>query len=341
MLAMPTATAGAAAAGAGTGASLAEGSLNALIEDTARFKLCGGQLVLRIRLASDEVASLKEPAPLFCLASRLAYPPFLFNDVYEHFKLCLPPRMGQSYEISSLMWFDYNNVALRWHYPLGVLCDVLVGREVPNPWDLTVHFRGTSSKELLPFTGLGDLQKTVMSAFRQAVFLQQGSAAPFMKLPKQQQQQLWDSIKGTNLEAYDEVQRQLLCQSLSRCRSLAVRLHLSGPPAEGTGGGGRVHVAVLQPVPPMGEDGRPTTVCSFLRRVVPPLLCPEPVPVDDDAVQLLEGAEVLAHGLCIPLETPLYWLALNGTYMDHFVHLVVRLPAGLLREPGSGRRGDG
>ena len=32
---------------------------------------------------------------------------------------------GQSYDI----WFDYEGVPLRWHHPLGVLCDVLVGRE--------------------------------------------------------------------------------------------------------------------------------------------------------------------------------------------------------------------
>lgn len=293
----------------GTTSSLAESSLVSLIEEDARRRLCGGRLLLRVRLACDEVASLKEPPPLFSLASRLAYLPFLFNDVYEHFKSCLPPRMGQSYEI----WFDYNNVALRWHYPLGVLCDVLVGCEVPNPLDLTVHFRGCSSKELLPFSGIGDLQRAVMSAFREAVFLQQGTTTPFGKLPKQQQTQLWDAISSSNLEAFSLVQRQLLCHNVARCKSLAIRLHLYGPP----------HAVLLHPAPALEEDGSPSSVRHFLLRAMPPLL--------DASSALLEGVEVVLHGVLIPLETPLYWLALNAAYMDSFVHLAVRVPSDLMR----------
>ncbi|CAE8689589.1 unnamed protein product, partial [Polarella glacialis] len=201
---------------AGAAEAFATCPLPALIEEETRSRLLGGSLLLRIRLAGDEVASLKEPPPLFSLVPRLAYLPFLFNDVYEHFKSCLPPRMGQAFDI----WFDYDNVALKWHYPLGVLCDVLVGLEVPVPWDLTAHFRGCSSKELLPFSGISDLQKAVMNSFREAVFLQQGSASPFMRLPKQQQTQLWDAISKSQLEGYTSVQQQLMCPTLRKCKSL-------------------------------------------------------------------------------------------------------------------------
>jgi len=289
--------------------SLADISLPALIEEDARNKLCGGRLLLRIRLASDEVAALKEPAPLFRLAPRLAYLPLLFNDCYEHFQSCLPPRMGQSYEI----WFDYNNVALKWHYPLGVLCDVLMCQEVPTPIDLTVHFRGCNSKDFLPFSGIGDLQRIVMSAFRQAVFLQQGSTAPFMKLPKQQQTQLWDSISKSHLEAYSSVQRQLLCKSLSHCKSLAVRLHVYGPP----------HAVLLHPTSPFsGKDGTPLSVKDFLEKAMPPIL--------SASGSLVDGVALLTHGIQVPLDTPLYWLAMNAAYLDHFVHLVARVPQSLL-----------
>ena len=78
------------------------------------------------------------------------YLPFLFHDVLEHFKKSAVARMGQPYEL----WFDYNHIApwliratacrehvaqwfwtlafveaLKWHFPLGVLCDALVGKE--------------------------------------------------------------------------------------------------------------------------------------------------------------------------------------------------------------------
>lgn len=289
--------------------TLLDAPLQSLIEEDARRQLCGGKVFLCVRLACNEVASLKEPPPLFILASRLAYLPLLFNEVYEHFNSCLPPRMGQSYEI----WFDCNDVALKWHYPLGVLFDILFGRDLPAPLDLTVHFRGNSSKDILPFTGIGDLQRTVMNAFRQASYMQHGSATTFMKLSKQSQTQLWDSISKGNLDSYSVVQRQLLCASLSVCKSLTVRVHLHGPP----------HLVLLHPAPPFDpKSGEMCTVGSFLLQAMPPLL--------DKSGALLEGIEVLTLGVRLTLETPLYWLFLHAAYFDQVVHLVVRVPSELL-----------
>ncbi|CAE8706640.1 unnamed protein product, partial [Polarella glacialis] len=187
---------------------------------------------------------------------------------------------------------------------------------VPVPWDLTAHFRGCSSKELLPFSGISDLQKAVMNSFREAVFLQQGSASPFMRLPKQQQTQLWDAISKSQLEGYTSVQQQLMCPTLRKCKSLAVRLHLWGPP----------HATLLVPAAVFSESGdNLRSVRDYLLQNMPPLL--------DESGELAEGVEVLTQGISVPLETPMYWLALNAAYMDQFVHLVARVPDRLLRPP--------
>jgi autophagy-related protein 5 len=294
-------------------ADFASCHLPELIETDSRRQLCGGELLLRIRLDSSEIASLAEPSPLFRLASRLAYLPFLFNDVYEHFKASLPPKMGQAYEI----WFDYDGVPLKWHFPLGVLCDLLVGADVPMPMDLTVHFRGgEASRELMPFTGISSLERVVMSAFRQAVFLEQNNTAAFGKLAKQQQTQLWDSIAKSNIEAFSALQQKsgMLCQNLSKCRSLAVRVHFAGAASE----------SLLHPVSPSDDQGVPTTVLSFLREAVPPLVADL-----DGADELREGVQILTQGVIVPADTPLFWLALNACYLDHFVHLVVHTSAPL------------
>ena len=50
-----------------------------------------------------------------------AHAKYLAKFVSPRRRSCLPPKFGQpNYEI----WFDYNNVPLKWQYPLGVLCDV-------------------------------------------------------------------------------------------------------------------------------------------------------------------------------------------------------------------------
>ncbi|CAJ1456711.1 unnamed protein product [Effrenium voratum] len=137
--------------------------------------------------------------------------------------------MGQPCEL----WFDYNNIALKWHFPVGVLCDSLVGLEVPVPWDLTVHFCGNSSmKDLLPFSGMADLQRAVMNAFKQALFLEVGSTSRFMRLEKKEHMTLWDAILHSDLKTFISVEEKLMCNTLAECKSLAVRLHLWLPPDE-------------------------------------------------------------------------------------------------------------
>ncbi|CAK9061837.1 unnamed protein product [Durusdinium trenchii] len=276
--------------------------LKELVEDPQiRRQLCGGQLLLRIRLDAQEVASLSEPDPLFILVPRLAYLPFLFHDVLEHFKKSISP-MGQPYEL----WFDYNDIALKWHFPVGVLCDVLVGLEVPVPWDLTFHYRGNSKNHgcLLPFSGMADLQRSVMNAFKQAICLETGSTTLFMRLEKKEQMNLWNAILRSDLDTFSQVVQKLRCTNLSECKSMAIRLHLAAPWDD----------VLLHKAPALQENGTASTVRDFLRLTMPPLL---------------EGGdevEILLQGLRVPLETPLFWLALHASYLDHFVHLVARIP---------------
>jgi len=280
-----------------------------LIEENSRARMCNGKLLLRVRLVSDEVAWVTEPPPLFRLASRLAYLPSFFEDVYKNFQSYLDPVMCQSYDI----WFDYNGVPLKWHYPIGALCDVLVGSDVPVPLDLTVHFRGCPLQELLPYSDVGDWRDAVMSAWQQAVFLQHQKASVWGRCPQEQQRRLWDAIKAADLKDVASVQRDsgLLCPTLGGCRHLAVRLHISSQTQR--------HAVLLHPAPAL-EDRRPTTVQDLLRQVLPPLF-PEPA-----GAPPLEGIEIVTHGIRVPPDTPLYWLSLNSMYLDSFVHLAIRLP---------------
>jgi len=73
----------------------------------------------------------------------------------------------------------------------------------------------------------------------------------------------------------------------------------------------------LHKAPPLTEDGKASTVRDFLGLVMPPLL--------KDG-ELTEGVDILLQGLQVPLETPLFWLALHASYLDHFLHLVARVP---------------
>eukprot|EP00438_Fugacium_kawagutii_P020273 Skav227630 [mRNA] locus=scaffold3692:15877:16705:+ [translate_table: standard] len=107
-----------------------------------------------------------------------------------------------------------------------------------------------------------------------------------------------------------------MCTSLSECKSLAVRLHLWSSGSTSPTGSLNCDV-LLHRAPPLTEDGTANTVGDFLNLAMPVLL--------HDG-QLADGVEILLHGLQVPLETPLFWLALHASYLDHFVHLVARVP---------------
>lgn len=295
--------------------NVGEAPLHSLVEvqEDTRQRICGGRVLLRIRLAPDEVASLSEPDPLFSLVPRTAYLPFLFHDVLEHFKKSAIARMGQPYEL----WFDFNHTALKWHFPVGVLCDALVGVEVPVPLDLTVHFRGNSvMSDLLPFSGMADLQRSVMNAFKQAIFLEVGSASRFMRLEKKEHMMLWDAILQSDIKSFSQVEEKLMCSTLAECKSLAVRLHIWAPAHDDE--------VLLHKAPALRESGAAFTLSDFLALAMPPLLS-----AAGDV--LAEGVEVLTQGLIVPLDTPLFWLALHASYLDHFVHLIARVPDSFLK----------
>lgn len=38
------------------------------------------------------------------------------------------------------MWFSFNEIPLKWHYPIGLLFDILANDGV-LPWTVTVHFK--------------------------------------------------------------------------------------------------------------------------------------------------------------------------------------------------------
>jgi len=239
----------------------------------------------------------------------MAYLSSYFSDAHSHFEAFLVPQMGQP---SFKLWFEHDGKPLKWHLPLGVLCDLLFGTEPPSPVDITVHFFGCPDKAPVePFTGLSDLQKAWSHELRASLYLQLGSSNVWARLQRQEQQKLWEAVKNIDLETVASMQDGLLAgRTFKRARNLAFRFHI--PSAADP------HRMLLLPGPAFTEAGGQITLQTFLEEALPPIF---------EAGRMVEGVEVLSQGLRIPLETPLWWLQVNVAYMDQFVHLVIRLPS--------------
>lgn len=108
-------------------------------------------------LAHNEITGMEAPSSQFVTTSRLqllcslfaaqmllprmSYLPLVTAAVRTHFLPFAPAREDE-------MWFECDGVPLKWHLPIGVLFDLLGGRD-RAPLPLVVHFQGFPTKSLM------------------------------------------------------------------------------------------------------------------------------------------------------------------------------------------------
>ena len=141
---------------------------------------------------------------------RLSYLPFLLPRLHAFFASSLiepdvPANDG---------WFSFENVPLKWHYPLGLLYDLFSGatpsqspgsnpreqaspdEEDSLPWRITLHFTEWPDDQLVRLDPEG---KVVHDAFinsvKEADFLRNGTAKGIMSLSKDDSTQLWKAVQ--------------------------------------------------------------------------------------------------------------------------------------------------
>eukprot|EP00126_Sphaerothecum_destruens_P008868 Sdes_comp20371_c0_seq5m14213 len=101
-----------------------------------------GKIPIVFRLALDEVTSEEPPEAYYLLAPRISYLTLVTDVVRQHFQASSIP------DCSDEMWFEYKGTPLKWHYPIGVLFDI-IGTPSELPWPLTVHFQFYPEEQIL------------------------------------------------------------------------------------------------------------------------------------------------------------------------------------------------
>lgn len=87
---------------------------------------------------SEDLQNISEPEKFYLLISRVSYLPLVTDKVRKHFQ-----KYISNQDAENEMWFSFNKkgsqIPLKWHYPIGLLFDLLVTDET-LPWSLSVHF---------------------------------------------------------------------------------------------------------------------------------------------------------------------------------------------------------
>lgn len=101
---------------------------------------------------------------------------------------------------SQHVWYEYNGIPLKWHYPVGALFD-LYGSRKDLPFRITVRFQGLP-KVILPCKDNSTVETVYFSALKQGLYLKLGSTEAVRDLPVAKQTQLWEAVSTGNFETF-------------------------------------------------------------------------------------------------------------------------------------------
>ncbi|KAL1914791.1 uncharacterized protein VTP21DRAFT_7883 [Calcarisporiella thermophila] len=240
-------------------------------------------------------------------APRCSYLSLLTSQIRKFFVDLGLQFFGDDTEI----WYEYNGTPCKWHYPIGLLYDLLTHNDPSSdsiqalPWRLTVHFENFPANQLIRGQAVDATQDFFFSMVKEADFLMHGSTKKLMNLSKDDQTQLWDGLASNSYERFWSINQRLSPADAPQTRYIPLRVYL--PDAS---------VVIQEPLSPFDEDGSLLTLWDALHRLLPDLF------PDKKAKPC---ALPVVHGVIPQMEMPLIWAAQQLSYPDNFLHIVILL----------------
>lgn len=163
--------------------------------DTAlREKLWAGSIPIKIDLALNDISAFERPNSMYILANRMAYLAVFLKDIRGHFDAFAPSSMAPSPSDQNEVWLDFNKIPLSWNLSVGVLFDLLEGKEQAVPWTLTLHYRGIPTDKIMRCSGVESIRFFYINALKEAMYMRTGSSKEIMNMPKEEENKLIESI---------------------------------------------------------------------------------------------------------------------------------------------------
>eukprot|EP00079_Xenopus_tropicalis_P035604 XP_017949375.1 PREDICTED: autophagy protein 5 isoform X2 [Xenopus tropicalis] len=224
-----------------------------------------GRIPTCFTLYQDELTE-REAEPYYLLLPRISYLTLVTDKVKKHFQ-----KVMRTEDISEI-WFEFEGIPLKWHYPIGLLFD-LHASNTSLPWSITVHFKNFPAKDLLHCQSKDVIEAHFMSSVKEADALKHKSQV-INEMQKKDHKQLWMGLQNDKFEQFWAINRKLM----------------EVPPEDG--GFRYIPFRIYQAINerpfiqklfrPVANDGRPYTLGDLIREV-----CPAAVPAEAQAQRRL------------------------------------------------------
>ncbi|CZT18049.1 related to Autophagy protein 5 [Ramularia collo-cygni] len=305
-------------------------------------KIWSGSLPLEIKLAAPDCRSYDESETYLVQRPRLSYLAFLLPRLHAFFAPSLIDPAVSSHDA----WFSFEDVPLKWHYPIGLLYDLFSGAEpldldsspgiedptsqttvepsngvTPIPWKLTIHYSELPLEHLLQLDEKGKtMQDVFINNVKEADFIRNGTARTVMSLGKDDSDNLWSAVQNHDLALFNSVNNKLLNPPGMELRHVPIKLYLPTSansaatdtiPEETTPG----HLRVVQSlIPLLLPTKQPQTLGTALNKVLPSIFPSRRSPI---------YARPVLHGAAVPLAARMDELGRAAAYTDGFLHVAV------------------
>ncbi|CAO3652951.1 unnamed protein product [Cunninghamella blakesleeana] len=224
---------------------------------------------------------------------------------------------------SQFIWYEYNSEPLKWHYPIGLLYDLLTYtssaeqvQEQENssnqvlPWRLILHQDSYPDNIILKNPSLDIIQDMYMSMIKEADFLRHGTTKKVMNLSKNDQSQLWQALSSESYDEFWSVNEHILDNKGVSLRYVPIRLYLP-----------KQSPVIQDAVSFTKENGEDLLLIDVLKQLLPNLSILSNN--DADGNNQRQNIFVKIHGIHLPLNTPIKWASNHLSYPDNFLHFVI------------------
>nr|XP_022904887.1 autophagy protein 5 [Onthophagus taurus] len=247
-----------------------------------------GKLPVCFTLNPDEVRDLQQPDPFYVLVPRLSYFSLVTDKVKKHLI-----RFVNEESQDQDMWLEYDGQPIKWHFPIGVLFDLLMGDDVQLPWNIIVHFEKFPENKIFRFNNKEAIEAFFMACVKEADNLKHRGVV-INGMQKKDHNQLWLGLQNDKFDQFWAVNRKLMDASSEQdsFKHIPFKFYIDD--------GYRQKL-----VKPTTEDGQRRTLQDLLEEVFPNK----------------KDLRVRTHGVLPPLSTPLQWMSEHLSYPDNFLHL--------------------
>ncbi|KAL8843543.1 MAG: hypothetical protein Q9170_000047 [Blastenia crenularia] len=290
----------------------------------------GGAVPLDIRLSPSDCRIYDQADSYLIQYPRLSYLPFLLPRLHAFFFSFLIDSTSAPHE----GWFSYENVPLKWHYPLGLLYDLFSGAspaqadgsdladhsaprqdDLTLPWRLTIHFTDWPGEQLVQPDAEGKvLHDAFINSVKEADFLRNGTAKGIMSLSKDDSTQLWRAVQEHNRSAFDPIFQKLLYAQGTPLRHIPLKIYLPSSPSASEPSSGHLRVVQSLVTPFFQGTKEAQTLGTALHSLLPTLFPSRRTPV---------LAKPVLHGAVVPMSSQVEGLLKEAAYLDGWLHLGV------------------